>query len=43
MKVRGGDITVAPGYDGEYGIVKIEIPEKPKPQKTSDSQIGIDF
>ena len=43
-KVRKGDIVILPGFDGQYGIVKIwedkEINEKH--QETVD-QLGIDF
>jgi uncharacterized protein (TIGR00375 family) len=43
-KVRKGEIVIRPGYDGEYGIVKIwngdEKVEKIQPQK---NQLGIDF
>ena len=48
-KVRSGDIEVKPGYDGEYGIVKINFSETETSLITatrtqpSDSQIGIDF
>lgn len=48
-KVRLGDIEVTPGYDGEYGIVKIKLEESETGLSTetkkalSDSQIGIDF
>jgi uncharacterized protein (TIGR00375 family) len=47
-KVRSGDIVINPGFDGEYGVVKIwngevgsdVIKEKNQPQK---NQLGIDF
>ena len=48
-KVRSGDIEVKPGYDVEYGIVKINFSETETSLITatrtqpSDSQIGIDF
>lgn len=43
QRVRGGDIVVSPGYDGEYGVVKIEAkPITPTPT-ISEKQIGIDF
>jgi PHP family Zn ribbon phosphoesterase len=44
-KVRRGDIAILPGFDGQYGIVKIWGEEKPvvKKEKTSEDQLGIDF
>ena len=44
-KVRKGDIVINPGYDGEYGVVKIwngqdQKEETIQPQK---NQLGIDF
>lgn len=48
-KVRSGDIEIKPGFDGEYGIVKIDLNDtdstsnENKKEGTSDSQIGIDF
>ena len=44
-KVRRGDIVIDPGFDGQYGIVKIwEDKTKPPPAETStESQLGIDF
>ncbi len=45
-KVRAGNIEVRPGYDGEYGIVKISVEDSPprnQPQKEADSQIGLDI
>lgn len=33
LKVRKGDIYIRPGYDGEYGIVKIEKKEVEKPKE----------
>lgn len=45
-KVRKGDIVIDPGYDGEYGKVKIWNDHK-KAEKSNEaishSQIGIDF
>jgi uncharacterized protein (TIGR00375 family) len=44
-KVRRGDIVIAPGYDGQYGIVKIWGEQKPAeaPQSNPENQMGIDF
>ena len=48
-KVRSGDISVRPGFDGEYGIVKIDLgkidpnPAENKKDTPSDSQIALDF
>lgn len=43
-KVRSGNIVILPGFDGQYGVVKIwddkKINEK---NKESISQLGIDF
>ncbi len=43
-KVRKGDIVILPGFDGQYGVVKIwddkKISEKSQETKT---QLGIDF
>ena len=33
MKVRGGDIYIKPGFDGEYGVVKISKDKKTKEEK----------
>jgi uncharacterized protein (TIGR00375 family) len=43
-KVRRGDIVIAPGFDGQYGIVKIwaEEPTGKKANK-AENQLGIDF
>ncbi len=40
-KVRRGEILIEPGFDGEYGIVKIWSSERPSSQRTS--QISLDF
>ncbi|MCL5019408.1 MAG: endonuclease Q family protein [Patescibacteria group bacterium] len=40
-KVRAGDISIDPGFDGEYGKVKI-WEEKPKEQKNAP-QLSLDF
>lgn len=47
-KARKGDIVIRPGFDGEYGVVKIwSEEEKISPQKektvTNKSQLGLDF
>jgi PHP family Zn ribbon phosphoesterase len=31
MKVRKGELTIQPGYDGEYGIISIFPKETEKP------------
>jgi len=47
-KVRVGDIVIKPGFDGQYGIVKIWGEEKESkepvfgPRRATD-QLGIDF
>ncbi len=38
LKVRNGNIFISPGYDGEYGIVKIESSEK-SPEKQSEQEV----
>ena len=44
QKVRSGDIVILPGFDGQYGIVKIwddkKISEK---HEESANQLGLDF
>lgn len=43
-KVRRGDIVIAPGYDGQYGIVKIwQEKTSLKEVKQAEDQLGIDF
>jgi len=46
-KVRGGNITIKPGFDGEYGVVKIwNEDEKEDPfilPKKDSNQLGLDF
>ena len=34
LKVRSGDIYIKPGFDGEYGVVKISENEKSKKEKS---------
>ena len=48
-KVRKGDIVIRPGFDGEYGVVKINLNDKmansdnEKIVASSQSQLGLDF
>ncbi len=43
-KVRKGDIVILPGFDGQYGIVKIWDDKKVSEKQTNlVSQLGIDF
>ena len=46
-KVRGGNIVIKPGFDGEYGIVKIWDEERKNDsfsaKASADKQLGIDF
>jgi PHP family Zn ribbon phosphoesterase len=43
-KVRRGDIVILPGFDGQYGIVKIWDDKKTtEKQEEAKSQLGIDF
>ncbi len=44
-KVRRGDIVIQPGYDGQYGIVKIWGEEKSVQKEVgrAENQLGIDF
>lgn len=37
LKVRNGNIYISPGYDGEYGVVKIESEEK-SPEKQPEQE-----
>ena len=51
LKVREGDIVIHPGYDGEYGVVRIwETPDgvsfrgsKSMKNKESEGQLGLDI
>lgn len=43
-KVRKGEIVINPGFDGQYGVVRIwntEVEKKKK--KTVENQLGLDF
>ncbi|MCL5438873.1 MAG: endonuclease Q family protein [Patescibacteria group bacterium] len=42
LLVRGGNIVVEPGFDGEYGKVKIWS-DPSSPEKKNISQMGLDF
>ncbi len=43
-KVRRGDIVILPGFDGQYGVVKIwEDKSKEETSRSSVNQIGLDF
>ena len=47
MRVRKGDIIVEPGYDGEYGKVKIwgeevsKVPKVSEVSKREKEQLGL--
>ncbi len=43
LKVRRGDIDILPGFDGQYGIVKIWKEELSQKESNITSQLGIDF
>ncbi|HBB76926.1 MAG: hypothetical protein A2186_03470 [Candidatus Levybacteria bacterium RIFOXYA1_FULL_41_10] len=46
MKVRRGEIFIKPGFDGEYGIVKISNTDEKKEingSRDAKSQLGLDF
>ena len=43
-KVRSGDIVILPGFDGQYGVVKIWDDKKiSKKQQVSVNQLDLDF
>jgi uncharacterized protein (TIGR00375 family) len=42
-KVRGANIEILPGFDGQYGIVKIWKDRLSEKEETITSQLGIDF
>lgn len=42
LKVRNGNIFISPGYDGEYGLVKIDSRDSSEQQKTIEQEsLGI--
>jgi PHP family Zn ribbon phosphoesterase len=41
MKVRSGNIEIVPGYDGEYGVVKIWKEGEDVAKDTDDSQLSL--
>lgn len=44
IKVRRGDIVILPGFDGQYGVVKIWEDKKISEKQTNlSNQLGIDF
>ena len=43
FKVRNGDIFISPGYDGEYGVVKIESGEKSLEPEKQPEQATLGF
>ncbi len=42
-KVREGNISIAPGYDGEFGRVAIWSEEEEKAMKKESPQLGLEF
>ncbi|OGH02828.1 MAG: hypothetical protein A2798_00115 [Candidatus Levybacteria bacterium RIFCSPHIGHO2_01_FULL_37_17] len=43
QKVKKGNIDISPGFDGQYGVVKIWNDASSVAQDKSSSQLGIDF
>jgi len=41
LQVRNGDIFIEPGYDGEYGIVKIKSSSKVSEARETQEQLGL--
>jgi len=41
LRVRNGQLTIKPGYDGVFGEVKIWPPEKEAPKKKSQKQMSL--
>lgn len=41
LKVRNGNIFISPGYDGEFGVVKIEVDSRSASEEESAKQSSL--